>query len=52
MSAKLDESELIELIFYGLKENNVDIKEISKLQINSIIVNYCKYCNHFQVRHI
>lgn len=29
-NAKLSKNELIDLIFYGLKENNVDVKDINR----------------------
>lgn len=48
-SAKLSKNELINLIFYGLKENNVDAKGINRSEIESIIADYIMFCNHFQV---
>ena len=47
-SAKLSKNELIDLIFYSLNENNVDIKDINRLEIESIFANYIRLCNEFQ----
>lgn len=51
-SAKLSKNELIDLIFYGLKENNVDVKDINRSEIESIIADYIMFCNHFQVAYV
>lgn len=51
-SAKLSKNELIDLIFYGLKENNVDSKNINRSEIESIIADYIMFCNHFQVAYV
>lgn len=50
--AKLSKNELIDLIFYGLKENNVDAKDINCSEIESIIADYIMFCNHFQVAYV
>lgn len=51
-SAKLSKNELVDLIFYGLKENNIDIKSINHLDIESIITDYLMFCNHFQASYV
>ena len=51
-SAKLSKNELIDLIFYGLNENNVDIKDINRLEIESIFADYIRFCNHFQATYV
>lgn len=51
-SAKLNKDELVDLLFYGLKENNIDIKSINHLDIESIITDYLMFCNHFQVSYV
>lgn len=48
-SAKLSKNELIDLIFYSLNENNVDIKNINRSEIESIFADYIMFCNHFQI---
>ncbi len=47
-SAKLDDSEIIDLIIYGLKENNMELKNYKILKIKKVIVSYNKYCNYFK----
>lgn len=51
-SAKLSKNELIDLIFYSLNENNVDIKNINRSEIESIFVDYIMFCNHFQIAYV
>lgn len=51
-SAKLSKNELIDLIFYSLNENNVDIKNINRSEIESIFADYIMFCNHFQIAYI
>lgn len=51
-SAKLSKNELIDLIFYGVKENNVDAKNINRSVIESIISDYIMFCNYFQVSYV
>lgn len=51
-SAKLSKNELIDLIFYSLNENNVDIKNINRSEIESIFADYIMFCNHFQVAYV
>ena len=46
--AKSNNEEIIELIFYGLKENNIDSKDISALKIKSIINQFLRLCNEFK----
>lgn len=50
--AKLNKTELIDLISYGLKENNIDIDDINRSKIESIIVKYIKLCNNLQEEYI
>lgn len=51
-SAKLSKNELIDLIFYSLNENNVDIKNINCSEIESIFADYIMFCNHFQIAYV
>ncbi len=51
-SANLSKNELIDLIIYGLKENNIDGNDINFQEIESIISNYIKYCNHFKNEYV
>ena len=51
-SAKLSKNELIDLIFYSLNENNVDIKNINRSEIESIFADYIMFCNHFQIAYV
>ena len=51
-SAKLSKNELIDLIFYSLNENNVDIKNIDRSEIESIFADYIMFCNHFQTAYV
>lgn len=51
-SAELSKNELIDLIFYGIKENNVDIENINQSEIESIIREYITFCNHFQIAYV
>ena len=51
-SAKLSKNELIDLIFYSLNENNVDIKNINRSEIESIFTDYIMFCNHFQTAYV
>ena len=51
-SAKLSKNELIDLIFYSLNENNVDIKNINRSEIESIYADYIMFCNHFQIAYV
>ena len=51
-SAKLSEEELRELIFYGLKENKIDIKNIHPFKIKCIINDYFKLCYYFQINYV
>jgi len=50
--AKLSKEELTNLIFYGLKENNINIKSINSLVIESILDDYLKFCHHFQMAYV
>ena len=47
-SAKLNDSEIIDLIIYGLEENNVEIKNNKILKVKDIVISYNKYCNFFK----
>ncbi len=47
-SAKLNDDELRNLIFYGLKENGVDASDINSSKIESILVDYAAFCEQFQ----
>lgn len=40
------------MIFYGIKENNVDAKNINHSVIKSIISDYIMFCNHFQIAYV
>lgn len=51
-SAKLSKNELIDLIFYSLNKNNVDIKNINRSEIESIFADYIMFCNHFQIAYV
>lgn len=51
-SAKLSREGLTELIFYGCRENDVVIKDISRLEIDKIIAEYCKFCNYIKVAYV
>lgn len=51
-SAILSKNELIDLIFYSLNENNVDIKNINRSEIESIFADYIMFCNHFQIAYV
>lgn len=51
-SAKLSKNELIDLIFYSLNENNADIKNINRSEIESIFADYIMFCNHFQIAYV
>lgn len=51
-SAKLSKSELTEIIFYALKENNIDIKEISNHEIETIIIDYKRFCYEFETGYV
>ena len=51
-SAKLSKNELIDLIFYSLNENNVDIKNINRSEIETIFADYIMFCNHFQIAYV
>lgn len=46
--AKLNNEEIVELIFYGLRENGVDSKDTSTSKIKSVINNYLRLCNEFK----
>lgn len=51
-SAKLSKNELINLIYYSLKENNTDEKDIDYQKVEAIIADYLMFCNHFQVAYV
>lgn len=51
-SAKLSKSELTDIIFYALKENNIDIKDISSHEIETIITDYNMFCYNFQKNYV
>lgn len=53
-SANLSENELINLIFYGIKENGIEIDSIENLEIELeyIIEEYRALCNYFQKNYI
>lgn len=51
-SANLSKNELIDLIFYSLNENNIDIKNINRSEIESIFKDYIMFCNHFQIAYV
>lgn len=51
-SAKLNIDELTSLIFYGLKENNIDIKNINSNEIKSILDDYLNLCVFFQKNYV
>lgn len=51
-SAKLSKKELRDLIFYSLKENNIEIANVKRSEIESILADYCKFCNYFQVAYV
>ena len=51
-SANLSKNELIALIFYSLNENNIDIKNINRSEIESIFKDYIMFCNHFQIAYV
>lgn len=51
-SAKLSKNKLIDLIFYGLNENNVDTKSIDRSEIEAILADYIMFCNHFQIAYV
>lgn len=51
-SAKLSKEELLDIIFYSLKKNNIDIKEVNKHEIETIFINYVLYCDHFQSAYV
>lgn len=51
-SAKLSKDELIDIIFYALKKNNIDIREVSKNEIETIFIDYVMFCDHFQSAYV
>ncbi len=53
-STKLNKNELINLIFYGIKENGINIDSIKNLEIELefIIEEYTMLCNHFQKKYV
>lgn len=51
-SAKLSKDELIDIIFYALKKNNIDVKEISKHEIETIFIDYVMFCDYFQSAYV
>lgn len=51
-SVKLSKEELSDIIFYSLKENNIDIKEITKSQINAILEEYFEFCYYFKKNYV
>lgn len=51
-SAKLSEEEIIEIIYYAVKENNMDIKSISKDVLKLIIQEYIELCCVFQRNYV
>ncbi len=51
-SAKLSKDELIDIIFYAIKENNLQAKNISKHEIETIIFDYELLCSEFQDKYV
>lgn len=51
-SARLSKSELIDIIFYALKENNIDVKEIKQREIETIIDDYYILCSDIQASYV
>lgn len=47
-SAKLSNEEVKELIFYGLKENGIDIESVHPFKIKHVINKYLEFCSIFQ----
>lgn len=51
-SARLSKSELIDIIFYALKENNIDVEEIEKREIETVIADYYILCSEIQTSYV
>lgn len=47
-SAKLSKDELIDIIFYAIKENNIEPISINKHEITTIINDYQMFCSEFK----
>ncbi|MBQ8681989.1 MAG: hypothetical protein IJ509_03665 [Bacilli bacterium] len=50
--AKLNRDELVDIIFFALKENNINIKEVRASTIKTIIRNYAELCVSFQKNYV
>ena len=44
----LSMEEIIDLIIYSIRENNVDVSEIEKYELISIYDDYLMNCDYFQ----
>lgn len=51
-NAKLSNEELKELIYYGASKNGVNLDNLKKYKINSIISKYCELCYYFEKNYI
>ena len=51
-SANISREELKKLIFYVIKENNVDIEKINNRRINSILDEYYSFCYYFKINYV
>ena len=51
-SANLSNKELVNLILYGLKENNIDIEKIDSSLIETIIADYIMFCDVFKRNYV
>lgn len=51
-SANLSNKELVDLILYGLKENNINIEKIDSSIMEYIIDDYIMHCDFFQRNYV
>ena len=51
-SANISNKELVNLILYGLKENNIDIEKIDSSLIETIIADYIMFCDVFKRNYV
>lgn len=50
--ANVSRKEIVEFILYGLRENGLEEKILTKRDINIICAEYSKYCNYFEVGYV
>ena len=51
-SAELSNEKIKELIFYGLKENGIDVESVRPFKIKRVIHKYIEFCNIFRASYV